>query len=299
MIKLRQLCLVLLASALVGSVSLAQSLSANINPDLQDALNSANKAGRILLVDFYGGWCPWCVKMDETFADNEVKDIVGKQFFYYQMDVGRFDKRTDCLKQYDVKGIPTIIAFNPDGSVRLSKSSYMDAAAFKAFLAKAAIAGTEASSTVTAPATDNPWADNEKAKALVKTYLERMKLEYTTELSGEDPSFLFPIKMTHATHRMKVVIDAKRQIVYLFLNRYLNSKSDSDKLPGVLQRLMEENWNLNVGKFEWDKSDGEIRYSYCFTTENGLGYEAFNAIVMTIAQTGDKLWPELKALTGE
>ena len=60
---------------------------------------------------------------------------------------------------------------------------------------------------------------------------------------------------------------------------------------------MVENWNLNIGKFEWDKTDGEIRYSYCFTTENGLGYESFNAIVLTITRTGDKLWPELKALT--
>ena len=49
---------------------------------------------------------------------------------------------------------------------------------------------------------------------------------------------------------------------------------------------------MNVGKFEWDMSDGEIRYSYCFTTENGVGYEAFSAIIATITQTGDKLWPE-------
>ena len=60
---------------------------------------------------------------------------------------------------------------------------------------------------------------------------------------------------------------------------------------------MEENWNLNIGKFEWDKTDGEIRLSYCFTTENGIGYEAFSAIVTTLTETGDKLWPELHALT--
>ena len=143
---------------------------------MQDALDSANKIGRILLVDFYGGWCPWCVKMDETLADPEVKEIVGNQFFYYKLDVGRFDKHKDCLKQYNVEGIPTLIAFNTDGSVRLSKASYMDVAAFKAFLAKAAVTGTEASSPDTESTADNPWADNEKAVALVQGYLERMKL---------------------------------------------------------------------------------------------------------------------------
>ena len=177
MTKLRQVCFALVAASLVAAASPAQAPAAKINPDLQDALDSANKAGRILLVDFYGGWCPWCVKMDATFADPDIKDIVGKQFFYLQLDVGHFDKHTDCLKQYGVNGIPTLIAFNRDGSVRLSKDSYMDVSAFKDFLAKAAVAGSEAGSAAAAaaPTSDNPWADNEKAVALLKGYLDRMK----------------------------------------------------------------------------------------------------------------------------
>jgi thioredoxin-related protein len=299
MSKLRQACFALLAASLVASASWAQAPAARINPDLQEALDGANKAGRILLVDFYGAWCPWCVKMDATFADPEVQKIVGEQFFYYKLDVGHFDQHKDCLKQYGVEGIPTITAFNPDGSVRLSKDSYMDPAAFKDFLAKAAGAAAEAGSPDTGSTANNPWADNEKATELVQGYLERMKLEYTTDKTGEYPVVNFPVKMTNATHRVRIVVDGKRGLVYIFLNHYLNAKPGSDKLPAVLQRLMEENWNLNIGKFEWDKSDGEIRYSYCFTTENGLGYEAFNAIVLTITRTGDKLWPELKAATGE
>jgi len=96
---------------------------------------------------------------------------------------------------------------------------------------------------------------------------------------------------------MRVVIDSKRQLVYLFLNRYLSAPANSANVGKVLQALMEQNWNLNIGKFEWDPSDGEIRYSYCFTTENGIGFEAFEAIVQTLAQTGDRLWPDLKKLT--
>jgi thiol-disulfide isomerase/thioredoxin len=289
----------LLAASLVASVSWAQAPAAKINPDLQDALDNANTAGRILLVDFYGGWCPWCVKMDETFANPEIKAIVDKQFFYYKLDVGRFDQHKDCLKQYNVEGIPTIVAFNPDGSVRLSKDSYMDVAAFKDFLAKAAAAGPEPSSPAAGSADNNPWSDNDKAMAVLKDYLGRMKMEFTTGMSGDDPLIKISIKMTNATHHMRIVVDGKKDLVYIFLNRYLSSKPGSDKLPAVLQRLMEENWNLNVGKFEWDKTDGEIRYSYCFSTENGIGYEAFNAVVSTLEQTADKLWPELKALTGE
>jgi thioredoxin-related protein len=289
----------LLGTALIISAALAQSPAGGINPDLQGALDSANKAGRILLVDFYGGWCPWCVKMDETFANPEVKEIVDKQFFYYKLDVGRFDQHKDCLKQYNVEGIPTIIAFNPDGSVRLSKSSYLDAAAMKEFLAKAAGAAPEPSAPAAAPSAENPWADNEKANALIQGYLDRIQWQYTTDKSGDYPVINCSVKMANATHHLRIVVDAKNQMVYVFLNRYLSAKPGSDKLPAVLMRLMEENWNLNIGKFEWDKTDGEIRYSYCFTTENGIGYEAFRAILMTLTNTGDKLLPELKALTGE
>jgi len=110
---------------------------APINADLKDALQTANQAGKLLLVDFYGAWCPWCVKMDETLADASVKDALDARFYYYKLDVGRFDKHTECLKQYEVDGIPHITVFYPDGSVKATCGGYEDATKFKAFLADA------------------------------------------------------------------------------------------------------------------------------------------------------------------
>jgi len=60
---------------------------------------------------------------------------------------------------------------------------------------------------------------------------------------------------------------------------------------------MRYNWRVNIGKFEWDKTDGEIRYSYTFTTENGLGFEAFDAIYFALLKLGDELWPGFMELT--
>ena len=149
------------------------------------------------------------------------------------------------------------------------------------------------------PTTANPWLDKIQATAMVRDYLQRMKIDSTVDNSKDYPVVRTSIKMTNATHHVHIAIDTDRWVVYIFLNRYLSAKPDSAVLPRVLQRLMEENWNLNIGKFEWDKSDGEIRYSYCFTTENGIGYEAFEAIVSTLTETGDRLWPELRKLTDE
>jgi|GEM_PF-2849800 len=144
----------------------------------------------------------------------------------------------------------------------------------------------------------NPWADKEQATALIRSYLERRQLEATFDAGKEYPVFNVPVKMTNASHNLRIIIDVDKQLVYIFLNRYLVAKPDNAGLPKILQRLMEKNWDLNIGKFEWDKTDGEIRFSYTFTTENGIGYESFSAIIDTLLNTGDKLWPELRSLAG-
>ncbi len=110
------------------------SAAAGIHPDLAGALKAARRAKKTLLVDFYGAWCPWCVKMDETLADPTVKGIVQAKFYYYKLDVGHFDQHQDCIQRYNVQGIPHIIVFSDDGSVRSVCEGYKDPAGFKAFL---------------------------------------------------------------------------------------------------------------------------------------------------------------------
>jgi hypothetical protein len=152
-----------------------------------------------------------------------------------------------------------------------------------------------------APVAANPWLDKAQAEARVRDYLTRMKIDSPVETMTTEgnPMLAFTKTMKNATHQVRILVNPELKQVYIFLNRYLTAKPDSAALPQVLQRLMEENWNWNVGKFEWDKSDGEIRYSYCFTTENGVGFEAFEATMLTLLQRGDEMWPELRKLTGE
>ena len=125
-----------------------------------------------------------------------------------------------------------------------------------------------------------------------------MELKYEVDTSDNYPVFTAPVKMDNATHRLRIVIDTERELVYMFLNRYLSVPEDHPNLNAILKALMDYNWQLNVGKMEWDKTDGEVRYSFTFTTENGVGFEAFEAIVTSLLGTGDKLWPELSKLSG-
>ena len=164
--------------------------------------------------------------------------------------------------------------------------------------ANAADSTPQAVGPASSSALPGPWVDTEQAAVLLQDYFKRLKLDVTLVPNQELKTFKVntPIRMVNASHILYAIIDTNRSFVYLYLNRYMMAKPGSPGLSKLLQRLMEENYNLNVGKFEWDKSDGEVRFSYTFTTENGLGYEAFSAIVETLLKTGDRFWPELHGL---
>ncbi len=114
--------------------------AAPIPADLRGALHKANAGGKLLLVDFYGDWCPWCVKMDGTLLDAGVKKLLKAKFYYYKLDVGHFDQHVECLQQYGVKGIPFIAIFKPDGSLLTSADGYLEPDGFMGLLQKAAAA---------------------------------------------------------------------------------------------------------------------------------------------------------------
>jgi len=154
------------------------------------------------------------------------------------------------------------------------------------------------SASAAEPAAAQPFAAEAGATTAIKGYLERMKISFQSAVKDGYPIIDFSEKMPNATHHVRIVIDAKRGLIYVFLNRYLVLPNENPNRDAVLRELMKKNWDLNIGKFEWDPSDGEIRFSYCFTTENGVGFEAFEAIVTTLLTTGDKFWPELRKLTG-
>lgn len=154
--------------------------------------------------------------------------------------------------------------------------------------------------TIEGAGSEEQQAFSENALALIKSYLDRMELKYEASAEeGKSPAIGFIMKMDNKEHQVGIIIDAERQLVYVYINRYLAAPGDHADIGAILTTLMDLNWKLNVGKFEWDKNDGEVRYSYTFTTENGVGFEAFEAIVSTLLSTADQLWPELSKLTGE
>ena len=130
----------------------------------------------------------------------------------------------------------------------------------------------------------------------ITSYLDLMNYTYNVDKSVKIPEIKLLMRGNNSNYELRIFIDDSRKVVYTCINRLLTIPESHPRKNAVLQRLMELNWELLVGKYEWDKSDGEVRLSYTFSTENGVGYEAFTACFQLLVLTADRHYPKLMRL---
>ncbi len=64
----------------------------------------------------------------------------------------------------------------------------------------------------------------------------------------------------------------------------------------ALETLTELNWSNTWVKYTSDPATGEVSAMYTFSTENGLGQDAFSAMLNLLLATVDEDWSVLSAL---
>jgi len=95
--------------------------------DLNSALNEAKKNEKPLIVDFYTTWCHWCKELDiNTYTDAKVNDL-SSNFICVKVDA---EQNPQEASKYDVRGYPTVIFLNYDGSINNRVIGYKDPEAF-------------------------------------------------------------------------------------------------------------------------------------------------------------------------
>ena len=102
---------------------------------------------------------------------------------------------------------------------------------------------------------------------------------------------------TNRDFEAHMVYSDRTDTIYLYVDHYLVATPDADGTPAVLRRLMELNWSLLLGKFEWDATDGEVRLAMILNTDSNFDRRAFRSAVRGIGQLADRYYNELERLT--
>lgn len=84
--------------------------------------------------------------------------------------------------------------------------------------------------------------------------------------------------------------------IYLYAAEYLSAPSDGPHSDALLRRLMELNWTMLLGKFEWDPTDGEVRLAMVMNTDSNFDRRAFRSAVRGLNVLADRYYPELHRL---
>ncbi|MBL8513458.1 MAG: thioredoxin family protein [Betaproteobacteria bacterium] len=120
--------------------------AADAKRDIDNALASAKKTGKSVLVVFGANWCGDCKVLDAALKREKVDHLVRDQCHVVKVDVGRFNKNLDVVNRYEPtllkKGIPAVVLLDADGRVKrrtaageLADARNMGADAIGAFFA--------------------------------------------------------------------------------------------------------------------------------------------------------------------
>jgi len=84
--------------------------------------------------------------------------------------------------------------------------------------------------------------------------------------------------------------------IYAYIDRYLVATGEGAHTDVVMRRLMELNWTMLLGKFEWDPTDGEVRLAMVLNTDSNFDRRAFRSTVRALTALADRHYGELNRL---
>ncbi len=100
-------------------------------------------------------------------------------------------------------------------------------------------------------------------------------------------------EISRRTFDLRMAYSDVTDTVYFYVDHYLTARADAPTTDPLLRHLMELNWRLLVGKFEWDPSDGEVRIAMVMNTDSNFDRRAFRSLVRALQDQADRLYPEL------
>ncbi len=95
---------------------------------------------------------------------------------------------------------------------------------------------------------------------------------------------------------LRAVANDETRTVFLSVPELARAAPDAPGTPALLRRLAELNWELLLGKLEWNATSGEVRLTLVLPTHGGLDRETLGAMARALVALAGRLGPELRAL---
>lgn len=82
----------------------------------QEILDKAKSENKTIMIDFITDWCKWCVETDrKVYTNNEVSAFANSHQINWKIDAEK-GEGPELAKKYGIKGFPTIVFANSDGT---------------------------------------------------------------------------------------------------------------------------------------------------------------------------------------
>jgi hypothetical protein len=92
--------------------------------------------------------------------------------------------------------------------------------------------------------------------------------------------------------------DDNSDTIYAYVDHYASLRGDAPNAAQTFRRLLEMNWEMLIGRFEWSAASGEIRLSAVMNTDSNFDRRAFRGVVRSLLRLADRYADEVSRLTG-
>lgn len=134
------------SSAAIASTTQVYSDTADAKAEIRQALATAAREHKRVLLDFGGNWCGDCQVLHIYLQDPGNASLLQNNFVLVNVNIGRYDQNLDVAKQYNIpleKGVPALAVLDANGKLVYSQRNgefeairRMDVSSVSEFLAK-------------------------------------------------------------------------------------------------------------------------------------------------------------------
>ena len=108
----------------MASTAQVYSDTADAKAEIRQALATATREHKRVLLDFGGNWCGDCQVLHIYLQDPGNASLLQNNFVLVNVNVGHYDQNLDIAKQYNIpldRGVPALAVLEPNGKLIYSQ----------------------------------------------------------------------------------------------------------------------------------------------------------------------------------